>query len=37
MCMNQRDHVYIGATRSLDVRLSVCHPYRECIADLMTH
>jgi len=35
--MNQRDHVYIGTTGSLYVRLSVCHPYRERVANLMTH
>ena len=36
MCMNQRDHIYIGVTRRLYVRLSVRHPYRECVANQMT-
>jgi len=34
--MNPRDPVYIGATVRLSVRLSVRHPSRACIADMMT-
>ena len=36
MCMNQRDHVYIGVTGRLYVRLSVRHPSKVCIANQMT-
>jgi len=36
ICMNQRDHVYIGAPERLYVRLSARHPSRVCIADMMT-